>query len=167
MDGFLARARRQLRDLLRTLDPTGRREMLELVADVARKRKVNVFLSSHILNDIEQTCDHVVVLTEGRMHFAGSLEKFKHEKDRRIQVRVKSGHETMAAALREAGFRLIDTGGSTFLEVEMPEQMTIDRIWQLAKQHSLQIRHLAPTTGSLQRAFASAVNQGEHSGPED
>src|SRR5229473_742296 len=48
------------------LDPSGRDEMLELVRDLARNKGVNVLVSSHLLPDVEFTCDHVVVMDKGR-----------------------------------------------------------------------------------------------------
>src|SRR5229473_7865456 len=44
------------------MDPSGRDEMLELVRDLARNKGVNVLVSSHLLPDVEFTCDHVVVM---------------------------------------------------------------------------------------------------------
>src|SRR6187549_42482 len=43
------------------MDPKGREEMLDLVRDLARDKGVNVILSSHLLPDIESTCEHVVM----------------------------------------------------------------------------------------------------------
>ena len=49
------------------MDPKGRDEMLELVRDLAHNKGVNVILSSHLLPDVEYTCDHVVVMDKGRI----------------------------------------------------------------------------------------------------
>ena len=49
------------------MDPKGRDEMLELVRDlVGAQQGVNVIVSSHLLPDVEYTCDHVVVMDKGR-----------------------------------------------------------------------------------------------------
>src|SRR6202521_1410264 len=47
------------------MDPKGREEMLALVRDLARHKGINVILSSHLLPDVENTCDHVIVLDKG------------------------------------------------------------------------------------------------------
>ena len=47
------------------MDPKGRDEMLELVRDLAHNKGVNLILSSHLLPDVEYTCDHVVVHGQG------------------------------------------------------------------------------------------------------
>ena len=57
------------------LDPAARRFTLDLIRDLAKSRTVVV--ASHILSDIDQTCDHVGVMHEGRMIFSGSMHAMK------------------------------------------------------------------------------------------
>ena len=47
--------------------------MLELVRDLAHNKGVNLILSSHLLPDVEYTCDHVVVMDKGRVAAQGRL----------------------------------------------------------------------------------------------
>src|SRR4030095_14371621 len=53
------------------MDPKVRDEMLELIRDLAHNKGVNLILSSHLLPDVEYTCDYVVVLDKGRVATAG------------------------------------------------------------------------------------------------
>jgi ABC-2 type transport system ATP-binding protein len=57
------------------LDPAARRFTLDLIADLARTR--TVIVATHILSDIDQICDHVGVMHEGRMIFSGSMRDVK------------------------------------------------------------------------------------------
>jgi ABC-2 type transport system ATP-binding protein len=56
------------------LDPAGRKELLDLVHSLKQAGKT-VFLSSHILSDVEQICDRVVIIDRGRMVRAGRLDE--------------------------------------------------------------------------------------------
>ena len=56
------------------MDPKGRDEMLELVRDLAHNKGVNLILSSHLLPDVEYTCDHVVVMDKGRIAAQGPID---------------------------------------------------------------------------------------------
>jgi len=49
------------------LDPYGQRQVLELVTRVARERGVTVVISTHVLAEVEQVCDHVAILNRGRV----------------------------------------------------------------------------------------------------
>jgi ABC-2 type transport system ATP-binding protein len=57
------------------LDPAARRFTLDLIRELARSR--TVLVATHILNDIDQICDHVGVMHEGRMIFSGSMREMK------------------------------------------------------------------------------------------
>src|ERR687890_2097697 len=56
------------------MDPKGREEMLELVRDLAHNKGVSLILSSHLLPDVEYTCDHIVVLKAGTVAAHGPIE---------------------------------------------------------------------------------------------
>src|SRR5689334_17189387 len=89
------------------MDPKGRDEMLELIRDIAHNKGINLILSSHLLPDVEYTCDHVVVLDKGAVATFGPIDALKGPGGRVYEVRVKSGRTSLAAfvaALEQAGF---------------------------------------------------------------
>ena len=53
------------------LDPQGREEMLALIADVSARRQMSLMLCSHLLRDVERTCERVIVLNQGQVAAAG------------------------------------------------------------------------------------------------
>lgn len=140
------------------LDPRGREEMLALVDDVVRTRGIDVIMSSHILRDIEQSCDHLVVLFEGKVVFTGSRKDFQRQESQMLQVRVKENPDQMSRALQAAGCRIVSMEGAKNLEVELPESESVDLIWKTARDNHLQIRTLVPSTLSLEQAFEKAIN---------
>src|SRR5581483_8659748 len=75
------------------MDPKGRDEMLELVRDLAHHKGVNLILSSHLLPDVEYTCDHVVVMDKGRIATAGPIDALKQPHGRVFELRVKTAGE--------------------------------------------------------------------------
>src|SRR6187401_521604 len=85
------------------MDPKGRDEMLELIADIARNKGINVILSSHLLPDVEHTCDYVVVLDKGAIAASGTIEALKGPAGRVYEVRVKGAVAPFAARLNAAG----------------------------------------------------------------
>ena len=56
------------------MDPKGRDEMLELIRDLGHNKNVNLILSSHLLPDVEFTCDHVVVMDKGQVAAQGPID---------------------------------------------------------------------------------------------
>ena len=59
------------------MDPKGRDEMLELVRDLGHNKGVSLILSSHLLPDVEFTCDYVVVMDKGQVATQGPIEELK------------------------------------------------------------------------------------------
>ncbi len=55
------------------LDPLGQRQILDLVTRIARERGVTVVLSTHVLAEVEQICNHVVILNRGRVVADGTV----------------------------------------------------------------------------------------------
>ncbi len=68
------------------LDPAGIREMRELIRDLPLRLGVTVFLSSHLLAEVEQLADHVVILAKGRMCFQGSPAELRAQGGSRMEV---------------------------------------------------------------------------------
>lgn len=82
------------------LDPEGRAQMLELIRRLAAF-DINVIVSSHVLTDIEQTCDWVVMLDAGNLLRSGPLQGF--EKLGTVLVEVLDHPDQVAAAIRAGG----------------------------------------------------------------
>src|SRR5262245_56713423 len=85
------------------MDPKGRDEMLELIRDIAHNKQINLILSSHLLPDVEYTCDHVVVLDKGGVATEGPIAALKGPGGRVFELRVKGEAEAFLAAMRAAG----------------------------------------------------------------
>ena len=85
------------------MDPKGRDEMLELIRDIAHNKGLNLILSSHLLPDVEYTCDHVVVLDKGAVATAGPIAGLKGHGGRVFELRVKGDTDQFVGVLRAAG----------------------------------------------------------------
>src|SRR5436309_12617244 len=88
------------------MDPKGRDEMLELSRDLAHDKGVNLILSSHLLPDVEYTCDRVVVMDKGAIAAAVPIAALKQPRGRVYELRVKTptgGIEAFLQRLRAAG----------------------------------------------------------------
>lgn len=85
------------------LDPEGRSEMLHLIQRLS-DFEINVIVSSHVLSDIEQTCDWVVMLDAGRLLRAGPLERV--DRSGPLLVELIEGTELVANALQGRGYQV-------------------------------------------------------------
>src|SRR5579872_3396835 len=94
------------------MDPKGRDEMLELVRDLGHNKGVSLILSSHLLPDVEFTCDHVVVMDKGTVPAAGPIAALKGPRGRVFELRVKTPHggvDRFVQTMRAAGLECHST----------------------------------------------------------
>lgn len=89
------------------LDPEGREQMLDLIARLG-SFDINVIVSSHVLPDIERTCDWVVMLDAGNLLRSAPLKGF--ERDSTVLAEVLERPEELAATLRERGIDAVVDG---------------------------------------------------------
>ena len=107
------------------LDPQGRTEILELIADITSKKDINVLISSHILTDIEQTCSLVVILNKGKVAAQGEIAALRGARFSLYEIKIKGeagGFLGRSPRPRAAGSRRPRTGS---LKVYLPA--AIDR----------------------------------------
>lgn len=84
------------------LDPMGRKDVRDLILELRAQGKT-VFFSSHILQDVEQTCDRVAIITEGRMRALGSLEELLGSPAHRVEVLTGPLDDALVERLRAQG----------------------------------------------------------------
>ena len=140
------------------LDPKGRDEMLELIRDIAHTKHINLILSSHLLPDVEYTCDRVVVLDKGRVVAPGPIDELKGPSGRVYELRVKADKDLFTSMLREAGFDCHATDEDV-MRVFVPAETGPQVLFALAASHGVQIRHLRPSVPTLEDVFAKAVGE--------
>jgi len=76
------------------LDPRARIEIRELLRELKRMGKT-IMLSSHILSELEEICDHVGIIERGRLVFSGTMEEIRNRMgvQSKVRVRVGSNHQ--------------------------------------------------------------------------
>ena len=154
------------------MDPKGRDEMLELIRDLGHNKNVNLILSSHLLPDVEFTCDHVIVMDKGQVVAQGPIAELKGPGGRVFELRVKGNLPLFIDVLRGAGLECHSTDDDV-MRVFVPARLSsaVERdaagrlpndqriIFELAAKHGVQVRHLRPSVPSLEDVFAKAVGE--------
>jgi ABC-2 type transport system ATP-binding protein len=142
------------------MDPKGRDEMLELVHDLAHNKGVNLILSSHLLPDVEYTCDHVVVMDKGRIAASGPIAALKQPRGKVYELRVKMMQplDVFIERLTGAGLECHATDEDV-MRVFVPGERGARELFALAAADGIQVRHLRPSVPTLEDVFARAVGE--------
>jgi ABC-2 type transport system ATP-binding protein len=142
------------------MDPKGRDEMLELIRDLAHRKNVNLILSSHLLPDVEYTCDHVVVVDKGAVATQGAIAALKGPRGRVYELRIKGDTPQFIDVLRQAGYDCHDTDEDVmrvFVPATESDADGARLLFGLAARERVQVRHLRPSIPTLEDVFARAV----------
>ena len=142
------------------MDPKGREEMLELIHDLAHHKNVNLILSSHLLPDVEYTCDHVVVMDKGTVATYGPITALKGSAGRVYELRIKGDEARFIEVLKAAGYEVKDTEQDA-MRVFVPGATddSTKVLFALASREKVQVRHLRPSIPTLEDVFARAVGE--------
>lgn len=143
------------------LDPTQREEFLNRIATLARRHGKSVLLSTHILHDVRQVCDQVVILVRGRVRIADSLENLSRPAQPGLHLSVIEGADRFAEHLRSRGLDAEISRGH-WLRVRGIEAHEAARLWRLGVEAGVAIERLEPARNSLEQTFLDAVRADQH-----
>src|ERR1041385_780845 len=96
------------------LDPAGRDDMLKLVWDVSHGKGINVMVSSHLLPDIERTCDNVIVMRKGKIAAEGAVSDLQKTEGVQVDVELHLTSEPFARAMQQRGAEVMKQLGSNY-----------------------------------------------------
>jgi ABC-2 type transport system ATP-binding protein len=142
------------------LDPPGRQRMLRLIAEIRDTEGVHVLVSSHLLHDVEEVCDEVLILKDGRVAAQTNLEEERRTQRRFLEVETSGapldGDDAFAQDLTRLGCACARFGEGRF-KLVLPETVPIRQLYAAASARGVQIRRLASRRDSLEDIFLKAM----------
>ncbi len=174
------------------LDPPARERMLRLIRDIRDGGEVRLIVSSHLLRDIEEVCDEVLILKGGRVAAVCDLEAERRANRRFLELELRSlaarapASETTAettadtaanaaavagvATDPQAGFAAAVEGlgcelalaGRQRMKLVLPDGVEVRDLYRVAAEQNVQIRRLDYRRDSLEDLFLQAM---ESDGP--
>ena len=137
------------------LDPEARQRMLQLVREIRDATQVTVLISSHLLHDIEECCDEVIILKDGRIAGLSNLEEERKANLKFLELEVNQDNGFLES-VRGLGCECA-TFGPGRLKIVLPEQVELRQLYRLATEHSVQIRRMNYRRDSLEDIFLKAM----------
>ncbi|HLJ88203.1 MAG TPA: ABC transporter ATP-binding protein [Candidatus Angelobacter sp.] len=137
------------------LDPQARQRMLQLVRDIRDTHDVHIVISSHLLRDIEECCDQVLILKQGRVAALSNLEDERKANLKFVELEISQANGFVDAVERLGCECAAFAGGR--LKIVLPENVEIRQIYRLAAEHTVQIRRMNYRRDSLEDIFLKAM----------
>ena len=142
------------------LDPVGRREIRELIAGL-REKGVTVFMSTHILSDIEALCDEVAILRNGKLAASGNLSDLLANtgEQRALEISVQG---VTAVTIRErvefiAGASLSQKPNGAVIQIV--DESDIDAVLKITRDAGGSLISIQPVKQSLEELFVKEIEE--------
>ncbi len=142
------------------MDPVGRKEMLELIQDIAKKESMNIIISSHLLPDIESTCRQVVIMNQGRIAAEESIAGLKKDNFRLFEIKVVGTQELFFERLRTWRCQVQENEKAMF-KVLLPAEISPAALFDAAHATGVQIRHFRQSKTTLEDAFMNVIRESD------
>jgi ABC-2 type transport system ATP-binding protein len=146
------------------LDPAGIVEMRDLIRSLADEG-MTIFVSSHLLAEIEHICDRLIMISDGKTVFQGEVAQLRGTRADELVLRPETGASlpSLAALVRQAGFTArIEEGGldpeALVVEAGSDQAAALNR---MAMKANITLIHISERARSLEEAFFELT--GSHS----
>lgn len=139
------------------LDPIGRRQIRELIAEL-REKGTTVFMSSHILSDIEALCDNVAILRSGKLFAEGNLHELltKEGETQTFEINIKGvSAEVLQSKISEIQGAEI-AAKPNGANIHILNESDIEQVLQATKNAGGSLVSIQPTKQSLEELFISS-----------
>ena len=152
------------------LDPPARQRMIRLIREMRDSRDLHILLCSHLLRDVEETCEEVLILKDGHQVHYANLEEERRANRRFLELETLGGDGAFAEAVERLDCECAITGsvlsapaGSHTdrsprrFKMVLGQYFVLQDLYRLADEHCVQIRRLNYRRDSLEDIFLKAM----------
>ncbi len=138
------------------LDPPARLRMIRLIKEMREAGEMHLLICSHLLRDVEETCEEVLILKQGRIVHSSNLEAERRTNKGFVELEALGYHHGFADELTTLGCECTPLGLGRFKMV-LPEGFELREIYRLAAARDLQLRRLNYRRDTLEEIFLKAM----------
>ena len=144
------------------LDPAGIHEIRELIRKLPQEHGITVFLSSHLLAEVEQVATHLGIINRGKLLFQGTLQELQAQRREHLLVDVDRSEEAARILPAEGGQTEHTSGGQ--LAVALPKDSDAPKINALLVERGFEVRSFSTRRPRLEEAFLELTQAAEPEG---
>jgi ABC-2 type transport system ATP-binding protein len=141
------------------LDPPARLRMIKMIREIRDSGQANIVLSSHLLRDVEECCEEILILKDGRLVVYCNLEEERKANRKFLMLETRGELKYFIAAVDAMGCECAMTGDHR-LKIILQQGTEIRDLYRLAVETKVQIRRLAFKRDSLEDIFLKAMENG-------
>jgi ABC-2 type transport system ATP-binding protein len=140
------------------MDPPARKRLIELIREIREASDICLLLSSHLLRDVEETCDEVLILRNGQIASICNLAEERRANRKFVELETIGAQASFTTALESLGCECA-VFSSGRIKVVMPDSVEIREVFKVAADRGVQIRRMNHRRDSLEDIFLNAMEQ--------
>ncbi|HEX6731867.1 MAG TPA: ABC transporter ATP-binding protein [Pyrinomonadaceae bacterium] len=144
------------------LDPPARLRMIKLIREIRDSGQAHIVLSSHLLLDVEECCDEILILREGEIAVYCNLEEERKSNRKFLMLETRGDQTKFIEAISTLGCEYALTGDHR-VKIVLQEGIDVRDLYRLAAREKVQIRRLSYKRDSLEDIFLKAMEDGDGS----
>jgi ABC-2 type transport system ATP-binding protein len=139
------------------LDPSARQRMIRMIRDIRDSKQLQIVLCSHLLRDVEDTCEEVLILNQGRIAHYSNLEEERKANKRFLELETygAGANGDFTAAIEKLGCECAVTANR--LKMILADGVEIRDIYRIAAERDVRIRRLNFRRDTLEDIFLKAM----------
>jgi ABC-2 type transport system ATP-binding protein len=141
------------------LDPPARLRMIKLIREIRDSGQAHIVLSSHLLLDVEECCDEILILREGEIAVYCNLEEERKSNRKFLMLETRGDLTKFVEAIKGLGCEYAITGDHR-LKIVLQGGVEVRDLYQLAARERIQLRRLSYKRDSLEDIFLKAMENG-------
>jgi ABC-2 type transport system ATP-binding protein len=141
------------------LDPPARQRMIELIRQIRDSGKAHIVLSSHLLRDVEECCEEILIVKQGRIAVYCNLEEERKANLKFLEIETRGDRESFVEAIGGLGCEYALTSERR-LKLVLQNGVDISDLYRIAREQKVQIRRLNFKRDSLEDIFLKAMEDG-------
>jgi ABC-type multidrug transport system ATPase subunit len=135
------------------LDPSGIMEMRELLQTINKKYNTTIFLSSHLISEVEKIVTHIGIINMGEMLFQGTINDLYNLKKNELKVRIKTDNPELAVTLLKASYSIVDHEDT--LDIIIQSTKEVNDIIHLLINNNVKVYEAVTDSKNLEQIFLS------------
>jgi ABC-2 type transport system ATP-binding protein len=138
------------------LDPSGMTEMRELLKMINKKYDTTIFLSSHLISELERIVTHVGIINMGELLFQGTIEDLYNHQEKGLKVHIQVDNAGAAINLLEKSYSV--TYNECGLDIIIQSKDNVNEIIHLLMINNIKIYEAVIESKSLEQLFLSMTH---------
>jgi ABC-2 type transport system ATP-binding protein len=137
------------------LDPSARQRMIRMIKDIRDGKEMRIVLCSHLLRDVEDTCDEVLILKQGRIAHYSNLDEERRANKRFLELETYGANGDFTEAIEKLGCECAVTGNR--MKMILADGVETRDIFRLAAEREVRIRRMNFRRDTLEDIFLKAM----------